>query len=29
MGSDLVVDGGLTMNPLRFLSEEEITNLNL
>jgi NAD(P)-dependent dehydrogenase (short-subunit alcohol dehydrogenase family) len=29
IGADLVVDGGLTMNPLRFLSEEEITNLNL
>jgi NAD(P)-dependent dehydrogenase (short-subunit alcohol dehydrogenase family) len=28
VGADLVVDGGLTMNPLRFLSEEEILCLN-
>ncbi len=28
-GADLVVDGGLTMNPLRLLSEDEIANLNL
>ncbi len=28
-GADLVIDGGLTMNPLRLLSREEIDNLNL
>ncbi len=28
-GADLVIDGGLTMNPLRLLSPEEIHNLNL
>ena len=27
-GADLVIDGGLTMNPLRFLSEREIEELN-
>jgi NAD(P)-dependent dehydrogenase (short-subunit alcohol dehydrogenase family) len=29
VGADLVVDGGLTMNPLRLLSEEQIERLNL
>jgi glucose 1-dehydrogenase len=28
-GADLVIDGGLTMNPLKLLSREEILNLNL
>jgi len=28
-GADLVVDGGLTLNPLPLISEEEINNLNL
>jgi glucose 1-dehydrogenase len=27
-GADLVIDGGLTMNPLKFLSDEEIVGMN-
>ncbi|OHB76732.1 MAG: hypothetical protein A2W31_03780 [Planctomycetes bacterium RBG_16_64_10] len=29
IGSDLVVDGGLTLNPLRLRTEDEVTQLNL
>lgn len=28
VGADLVIDGGLTLNPLRFLTSEEIAQLN-
>lgn len=28
-GGDLVIDGGLTLHPLRFIDNDEIKNLNL